>query len=71
MRQFSGALMRTHRRAARLRTEELAVKIGRSASIVLSYEHGRVVPPTAQLPAIADALGIDICGLFDEVRNAD
>lgn len=69
MRQFSGTRMRAHRHAAGLRAEELALKLGRSASIVFSYEHGRVVPPTAQLPTIADTLGVDICALFAEVHG--
>jgi transcriptional regulator with XRE-family HTH domain len=63
-RHFSGGQLRAARRAAGLRSDELARACGRSAWTILDYERGRTTPPAAQLAALADALAVPVDALY-------
>lgn len=63
-RHFSGHQLREARRAAGLRTDELARAAGRSAWTIVDYERGRSTPPADQLVALADALAVPVDALY-------
>lgn len=65
-RHFSGYQLREARRAAGLRSDELARMCGRSPWTVLDYERGRATPPADQLAALADALGMPVDALYTD-----
>lgn len=65
-RHFSGDQLRAARRAAGLRSDELARVVGRSPWTIVDYERGRSAPPAAQLVALADALGVPVDALYTD-----
>jgi transcriptional regulator with XRE-family HTH domain len=69
-RVFSGALSRQLRLDTGLRTEVVAIHIGRSWYSVAEYERGRVTPSTPVLVALADLYGCAIDAFFEEARDA-
>jgi transcriptional regulator with XRE-family HTH domain len=65
-----GARLRQLRQAAGLTQEALALKCGWSGqSRVGNYEAGRGDPPFAELPVLAEALGVPIGALFEDVSS--
>lgn len=70
MRRFDGSRLRQVRLARHLTPEQLAVSIGRSAPTIHAYEHGRIVPSTPALAALADALKIPVDDLFTVTARA-
>jgi transcriptional regulator with XRE-family HTH domain len=65
-RQFSGRQLRAARRAAGVRSDELARAAGRSAWTIRNYERGRSTPPAGLLPTLADALGCSMDALYSD-----
>jgi transcriptional regulator with XRE-family HTH domain len=63
---FSPRRLRAARCAAGLTPEHLAIATGRSFYTIAGWERGRVTPPTAVLPVIADVLGVQIADLFED-----
>ena len=68
-RVFSGARSRQLRVNAGLRTEAVAMHIGRSWYSVTEYEKGRVTPSTPTLVAMADLYGCTIDAFFEEAAD--
>lgn len=66
-RAISGRRIRHARIRAKMRREELAVSINRSAQSVWLYEAGRAVPPGNVLAQIIDTLGCTFDDLVEEV----
>jgi len=69
-RRFSGAHSRQKRLDVGLRAEKVALEIGRSWYSIKEYEHGRVVPSTSVLIALADLYGCAVDDLLEEVSDA-
>jgi transcriptional regulator with XRE-family HTH domain len=61
---FSGDRLRETRVAARHGRAELAVKVGRSESLITLYELGYRQPPADMVVALAEALGADVRDFF-------
>ena len=55
---LSAVLIRHAREAAGMTRTELGAAIGRTEQTIIAYEHGRAVPPTTVVAAIADTLGV-------------
>ncbi|MEU3909136.1 helix-turn-helix transcriptional regulator [Streptomyces goshikiensis] len=64
VRQFDGHLMRRVRRAADLTQGAVAERLGVSVPAVVGWESGKSVPDGEKLPALAQALGMDLDELF-------
>jgi transcriptional regulator with XRE-family HTH domain len=62
---FSARRLRDARKARGFSPEQLAIALERSFYTVSGWERGRVTPPTAVLPVIADVLGVQIADLFE------
>ncbi len=70
-RRFSSQCLRERRTAASLKTEELALRIGRTAASVYALEKGYFLPSVTVLAALADALNCSVDDLFaDEPQPA-
>jgi transcriptional regulator with XRE-family HTH domain len=63
--QFSPRRLREAREAAGIRPEAAALQVDRSYQSVLSYELGRVTPPTPVLAAFAGLYGVTVDAFFD------
>lgn len=68
-RVYSGTRARDMRKAGGSRVEHVAIHLNRSVYTVLEYEHGRVIPPTAVLAALADLYGCPIDAFFMEASD--
>ena len=64
-RQFSGQRLRAARRAAGLGVDQLAHRVGRSASAVSAYEREHARPSVPVLAALCDALDCATDDLFE------
>ncbi|MER6218759.1 helix-turn-helix transcriptional regulator [Streptomyces sp. NPDC001674] len=64
VRHVDGHLLRNVRRAADLTQGEVAERLGVSVPAVVGWESGKSVPDGEKLPALADALGMDLDELF-------
>lgn len=69
-RVYSGTRVRAMRKAAGPRVEHVAIHLDRSVYTVLEYEHGRVIPPTPVLAALADLYGCSTDDFFEEAVDA-
>lgn len=56
--------VRHHREAAGLTRPALAARVGVTVETVENWEQGRNAPAVGTLPALAEALGVPVCGLF-------
>jgi transcriptional regulator with XRE-family HTH domain len=63
-RATGGEKLRSWRKKAGLSQEALATATGASRKIVQSWEHG-TAPPVDVVPALADALGIDVVEIVE------
>ncbi len=57
------------RKKAGLTQVKFAEAMGVTQSTVSQWENGRVLPDTARLPALAEALGCSVADLFSEQTN--
>ncbi|MFQ9148784.1 MAG: helix-turn-helix domain-containing protein [Eubacteriales bacterium] len=64
-----GAVIAENRRAVPMTQAELADRLMVSHQAVSQWERGDTLPDITLLPAMAEALGIDINALFGEVRS--
>lgn len=72
-RERLAARLKEYRKELNLSQKELAEKLGKTQSVISSWEIGTGVPDASQLPSIAKALGVslgDLCG-FPEVKSSD
>ena len=68
--RFSGAKLRAEREAAGRKREEIALAIGRSASLVTVYELSYRQPPPPVLMALAEVLGVHVEDFFEVEASA-
>jgi transcriptional regulator with XRE-family HTH domain len=64
--KLSGTKLRTARKAAGLRVEDVAVATGISYATIIRAETGANTPSAEKLRLIASALGVSMESLFDE-----
>lgn len=57
------------RKKAGLTQVKFAEAMGVTQSTVSQWENGRVLPDTARLPALAEALGCSVADLFSKQPN--
>lgn len=72
-RERLAARLKEYRKELNLSQKELAEKLGKTQSVISSWEIGTGVPDASQLPSIAKALGVslgDLCGI-PEVKSSD
>lgn len=68
--RFAGSRLRELRTTAGLRVEELAVAVGRGASMITSLELGRANPSLETLLALATVLDCEIGELIETTPAA-
>ncbi|MEU4347095.1 helix-turn-helix transcriptional regulator [Streptomyces sp. NPDC023838] len=71
LRSFNGRRLRTARRAAEQRQQDLGDALGVSKVAVADWESGKATPPPERLPAIARALGQSVDVLFERIGPPD
>lgn len=64
-----GQNLRAARRDANLTQEQLAALVGVSRALIASIEAGYVNVSIKRLVGLADALGIDLCGLVSRILD--
>lgn len=67
MYRFSPARLRSARRRADVKPEQLALELGRSAFTVSAWERGLCCPSATMLGRIAGVLRVSPAELYDEV----
>lgn len=67
--RWSGGKARARRVAAGLPLEAVAIRAGRSAASIQSYELGRVTPGLPVALAIAETLGVDVRDLMEPAET--
>lgn len=68
VRQALGERVRELRRSARLTQGEVAEAVGMSRATIIRVEAGDHDIGASRLPALAEALGVDVGALFGEPR---
>ncbi|MEW2416552.1 helix-turn-helix transcriptional regulator [Streptomyces sp. NPDC046866] len=71
VRHVDGHLLRKVRRAADLTQADIAERLGVSVPAVVGWESGKSVPDGEKLPALAQALGMDLDELFPRLLPPD
>lgn len=70
MARFSGQRLLELRTAANIKRERLAVDVDRSFSSIVKWERGENTPTVADVGRIAEALGVGVEELFDDLPAA-
>lgn len=71
MQKFSGVELRRRREEAHLSRAQLAVGVGRSEQMIISYELGNALPRLGVVAALASTVGCTPGDLFVDVEDGD